>query len=231
MNNSIVQCSNLSKSYQDGKILVPVLQSLDFSIEEGARVAIVGPSGSGKSTLLHLLAGLDAPTTGHVLAKGQDWQILTEKERCRLRNQHFGFVYQFHHLLPEFSALENVAMPLLLSSSIGVKDASLDAEKMLIDVGLGERLSHKPSQLSGGERQRVAIARALVHKPSCVFADEPTGNLDHETAMNVFDLMLQLNEQLNTAFVIVTHDRQLASRMERTMILQKGALQRYAEKE
>ncbi len=223
MSKTIVQCMGLHKSYLDGRLSVPVLSQIDFSIEAGARIAIVGPSGSGKSTLLHLLSGLDKPTGGTVLIQGQDWQSLTEKQRCRLRNQQFGFVYQFHHLLPEFTALENVAMPLLLAG-IAVHTARDEATQILVEVGLFARLHHKPAQLSGGERQRVAIARALVHKPACVFADEPTGNLDHATAMHVFDLMLNLNIKMNTALVIVTHDRQLAARMEKVMTLQEGSL-------
>ena len=223
MSKTIVQCTGLHKSYLDGRLSVPVLSHIDFSIEAGARIAIVGPSGSGKSTLLHLLSGLDKPTGGQVLIQGQDWESLTEKQRCRLRNQQFGFVYQFHHLLPEFTALENVAMPLLLAG-IAVDTARNEATQILVEVGLLARLHHKPAQLSGGERQRVAIARALVHKPACVFADEPTGNLDHATAMHVFDLMLNLNIKMNTALVIVTHDRQLAARMEKVMTLQEGSL-------
>lgn len=223
MSKTIVQCKGLHKSYLDGRLSVSVLSHIDFSIEAGARIAIVGPSGSGKSTLLHLLSGLDKPTGGQVLIQGQDWESLTEKQRCRLRNQQFGFVYQFHHLLPEFTALENVAMPLLLAG-IAVDTARNEATQILVEVGLLARLHHKPAQLSGGERQRVAIARALVHKPACVFADEPTGNLDHATAMHVFDLMLNLNIKMNTALVIVTHDRQLAARMEKVMTLQEGSL-------
>ena len=220
---SIVNSRNLSKSYHDGNMSVDVLKEIDFTINKGDRIAIVGPSGSGKSTLLHLLGGLDKPTHGHVFQEGTDWQMLTEKQRCKLRNKKLGFIYQFHDLLPEFSALENVAMPLLLAGvSVGI--AVLRAHEILEHVGLAARTEHKPSQLSGGERQRVAIARALVHQPQCVFADEPTGNLDHATAVKVFDLMLDLNKKFNTALVIVTHDRQLAGRMDKVMVLQEGRL-------
>jgi lipoprotein-releasing system ATP-binding protein len=223
MNNTLVQCIDLYKSYQDVKGEIPVLNRIHWSIEAGDRVAIIGPSGSGKSTFLHLLGGLDKPTTGHVYVKGQDWQTLTEKKRCLLRNQWFGFIYQFHHLLPEFSALENVAMPLLLANQ-PIADATVAASLILCEVGLKGRLQHKPAQLSGGERQRVAIARALVHKPQCVFADEPTGNLDQTTATHVFDLMLNLNQKRNTAFIIVTHDQKLAQQMDKQFMLINGEL-------
>ena len=223
MSDAVVSCINLTKSYHDGNMSVNVLKGIHFSIHKGDRIAIVGPSGSGKSTLLHLLGGLDKPTSGQVFQQGFDWQRLSEKKRCQLRNHQLGFIYQFHHLLPEFSALENVAMPLLLAG-ISVVSAQQQAEELLDKVGLLERMQHKPSQLSGGERQRVAIARALVLKPHCVFADEPTGNLDNATAVKVFELMLDLNKQYNTALVIVTHDRQLAERMDRVMVLQEGGL-------
>lgn len=223
MSDAVVSCHQLSKSYHDGNMSVDVLRSIDFSINKGDRIAIVGPSGSGKSTLLHLLGGLDKPTGGQVFQQGVDWQTLSEKRRCKLRNQQLGFIYQFHHLLPEFTALENVAMPLLLAG-MPVVSAREQAEEIIEQVGLTTRAQHKPSQLSGGERQRVAIARALVHQPTCVFADEPTGNLDHATAVKVFDIMLNLNAQFNTALVIVTHDRQLAERMDKIMVLQEGRL-------
>ncbi len=223
MNDTVVSCRQLSKSYHDGNMSVDVLRSIDFTINKGDRVAIVGPSGSGKSTLLHLLGGLDKPTAGRVFQQGIDWQALSEKRRCKLRNQQLGFIYQFHHLLPEFSAVENVAMPLLLAG-VSIAAAHQQAEDILKQVGLAARTQHKPSQLSGGERQRVAIARALVHQPACVFADEPTGNLDHATAVKVFDLMLNLNAEFNTALIIVTHDRQLAERMDKIMVLQEGSL-------
>lgn len=223
MNNSIIHCHQLSKSYHDGNMSVDVLKGIDFSIQKGDRIAIVGPSGSGKSTLLHLLGGLDKPTQGQVFQQGTDWQALSEKQRCKLRNKQLGFIYQFHHLLPEFSALENVAMPLLLAG-MPVENAEHQAADILEHVGLMNRKQHKPAQLSGGERQRVAIARALVHQPQCVFADEPTGNLDQSTALMVFELMLSLNKKFNTALVIVTHDRQLAGRMDKVMALQEGNL-------
>jgi len=223
MNNVIVESQQLSKSYHDGNTSIDVLNQVDFTIHRGDRIAIVGPSGSGKSTLLHLLGGLDKPSSGHVMLQGIDWQTIPEKQRCRLRNQKLGFIYQFHHLLPEFSALENIAMPLLLAGKT-VEDAQYHAEEILEHVGLSARSQHKPAQLSGGERQRVAIARALVHQPDCVFADEPTGNLDHATAVKVFELMLSLNSKFNTALVIVTHDQQLAGRMDKVMALQEGKL-------
>lgn len=223
MNEEILKCHGLSKSYHDGNATVDVLNGIDFTIHQGDRIAIVGPSGSGKSTFLHLLGGLDQPTAGRVTIQNQDWQALSEKKRCRLRNQNLGFVYQFHHLLPEFSALENVAMPLLLAD-IPVDTARQQAQAILDSVGLAKRLEHKPAQLSGGERQRVAIARALVHQPKCILADEPTGNLDHATAMGVFELMLNLNKQFNTALIIVTHDRQLAEQMDKVMVLQDRQL-------
>ncbi len=209
MTNCLIECRNLSKSYHDGDMTLPVLHALDLSIHHGEKLAITGPSGSGKSTLLQLLGGLDKPTHGAVLVDGHDWQTFTEQDRCRWRNQRFGFVYQFHHLLPEFSALENVAMPLLLADR-DMHDAREEAHDMLIRVGLASRVSHKPSQLSGGERQRVAIARALVSHPLCVLADEPTGNLDRATAEHVFEVMLELNHIMNTALIVVTHDQTLA---------------------
>lgn len=221
MSNPVIACQGLTKTYRDGPLIVPVLRGLDLEIQAGEKIAIVGPSGSGKSTLLHLMGGLDKPTAGKVLSDGQDWQQLSEKKRCQLRNQRLGFVYQFHHLLPEFTALENVAMPLLLGQR-AIADAMQVASTMLVQVGLGERLHHKPAQLSGGERQRVAIARALVHQPQCVLADEPTGNLDQATAAKVFESMLALNAEMNTALVIVTHDVALAARMDRVLTLQAG---------
>lgn len=221
MSEVIFSCQNLAKSYHDGTEVVEVLKKINLTIKKGERIAIVGPSGSGKSTLLHLLGGLDKPSSGQLLMNEVDWQTLSEKQRCTLRNKELGFVYQFHHLLPEFTALENVAMPLLLANET-IEIATAKAEEILEKVGLAHRLAHKPSQLSGGERQRVAIARALVHQPRCVLADEPTGNLDNATAAKVFDIMLGLNEQLNTALVIVTHDQQLASRMDKVLMIQEG---------
>lgn len=223
MSDIILNSKQLCKSYIDGAAKVEVLRGINLSIAKGERVAIIGPSGSGKSTLLHLLGGLDQPTSGEVGIQGVNWQAMNEKKRCQLRNQGLGFIYQFHHLLPEFSALENVCMPLLLANS-SVKAAKLTANKILDAVGLQARKEHKPAQLSGGERQRVAIARALVHQPHCVLADEPTGNLDQATATKVFDLMLELNQKMNTALVIVTHDQQLAQRMDRVLILGEGLL-------
>lgn len=223
MNNVIFDCSNISKTYMDGNSSVDVLKGINFTINEGALIAIVGPSGSGKSTLLHLLGGLDKPTDGTVSMQGINWQTLAEKKRCELRNKQLGFIYQFHHLLPEFSAMENIAMPLLLRNT-PIAEAQERSMAILEKVGLSNRASHKPSQLSGGERQRVAIARALVHEPRCVLADEPTGNLDNTTAAKVFDLMLELNKQFNTALVIVTHDNQLAARMDKTFTIHEGVL-------
>lgn len=223
MSDVIFDCVNISKTYTDGNSAVDVLKGINFTINRGALIAIVGPSGSGKSTLLHLLGGLDKPTEGNVLMQGVNWQTLGEKKRCELRNKHLGFIYQFHHLLPEFSAMENIAMPLLLRN-VSTAEAKERSMAILEKVGLSNRASHKPSQLSGGERQRVAIARALVHEPACVLADEPTGNLDNATAAKVFELMLELNKQFNTALVIVTHDNQLAARMEKTFSIHEGVL-------
>lgn len=223
MSDIILSSKKLSKSYNDGASKIEVLRSVDLSIAKGERLAIIGPSGSGKSTLLHLLGGLDKPTSGEVCIKDVNWQQINEKKRCQLRNQGLGFIYQFHHLLPEFTALENVCMPLLLANE-SVKMAAEKAGAILDAVGLKLRTEHKPAQLSGGERQRVAIARALVHQPYCVLADEPTGNLDQATAAKVFDLMLELNQKMNTALVIVTHDHQLAKRMDRVLVLGEGLL-------
>ena len=223
MSDIILSSKKLSKSYNDGASKIEVLKNIDLSIAKGERLAIIGPSGSGKSTLLHLLGGLDKPTSGEVCIKDVNWQQINEKKRCQLRNQGLGFIYQFHHLLPEFTALENVCMPLLLANE-SVKMAAEKAGAILDAVGLKLRKEHKPAQLSGGERQRVAIARALVHQPYCVLADEPTGNLDQATAAKVFDLMLELNQKMNTALVIVTHDHQLAKRMDRVLVLGEGGL-------
>lgn len=223
MNKVILESQHLYKSYNDGTSLVEVLKNVALAIRQGDRVAIIGPSGSGKSTLMHLLGGLDTPTSGEVTINNLGWQQLNERQRCQLRNQQLGFVYQFHHLLPEFTALENVAMPLLLAGMEADK-ARDKAQDMLDKVGLKPRTTHKPAQLSGGERQRVAIARALVHRPACVLADEPTGNLDQTTAAKVFDLMLELNQELNTALVIVTHDLQIAQRMERVLSIKEGTV-------
>lgn len=223
MSDVILKSQKLCKSYNDGVANIQVLREIDLTIAKGDRLAIIGPSGSGKSTLLHLLGGLDKPSTGTVCLEEINWQSINERRRCQLRNQSLGFIYQFHHLLPEFTALENVAMPLLLAG-MDVAMAEEKADFILEQVGLKLRTGHKPAQLSGGERQRVAIARALVHQPHCVLADEPTGNLDQATAAKVFDLMLDLNKQMNTALVIVTHDQQLAKKMDRTLILHEGTL-------
>lgn len=223
MSDIIISCHNLSKSYKDGATTISVLNKINFAIQKGERIAIVGPSGSGKSTFLHLLGGLDFPTSGDVLMQDKNWKNLSEKERCQVRNKNLGFIYQFHHLLPEFSALENVMMPLVLSDD-EIPQATTKADEILNQVGLGNRKDHKPSQLSGGERQRVAIARALVHQPKCVFADEPTGNLDHQTATKVFEMMLTLNKNFNTALVVVTHDTELAKKMDIIVSLQEGNL-------
>lgn len=221
MSKPILQCENLVKSYHDGQRVVEVLKGISMAIDSGSKIAIVGPSGSGKSTLLHLLGGLDYPGSGKVLIEEQDWQGMSEKKRCQKRNQALGFIYQFHHLLSEFTAQENVALPLLLrgASNAQAKEQALD---ILDKVGLSQRVMHKPSQLSGGERQRVAIARALVHRPLCVLADEPTGNLDHQTATSIFNLMLDLNDTLGVALVIVTHDLNLANQMDKVLYLQDG---------
>lgn len=223
MSSPILSTKQLSKSYNDGVAKIEVLKALDLEISAGDRIAIIGPSGSGKSTLLHLLGGLDKPSSGDVFVNDVNWQDIGERQRCLLRNQKLGFIYQFHHLLPEFSALENVALTLLLGGA-SVDSAQQKATQILERVGLKERLEHKPAQLSGGERQRVAIARALVHQPHCVLADEPTGNLDQTTAAKVFDLMIELNRELNTALVLVTHDQQIAQRMDRVLVLHQGVL-------
>lgn len=223
MSKTIISCNNLRKSYYQAKLEVPVLMSINLHVEAGESIAIVGISGSGKSTLLHLLGGLDAPTTGDVQIMGQSIATINEEERCRLRNRSLGFIYQFHHLLPEFSALENVAMPLLIRR-MSNKESYDRAAEMLNRVGLNHRMSHTPGELSGGERQRAAIARALVTKPACILADEPTGNLDRHTASEVFKLMLDLNHDAGASLVIVTHDPLLSEQTGRTLKLVDGML-------
>jgi lipoprotein-releasing system ATP-binding protein len=223
MTQPILEARNVHKSFRQGPVTLEVLQGVAMSVATGERIAIVGASGSGKTTLLQILGGLDRPTTGHVLVDGKDIHEQSEKERGALRNRALGFVYQFHHLLPEFSALENVAMPLLVRR-MKVAEARARARRLLDRVGLGQRLNHRPDQLSGGERQRAAVARALVTEPKIVLADEPTGNLDGTNAEAVFALMLELNRELGTSLIVVTHDMRLATRMERIYAIEKGVL-------
>lgn len=220
---AVLSCRNLHKRYNEGPQSIEVLQGVELELMPGERVAVVGSSGSGKSTLLNMLGGLDTPSEGSVWLAGEKLSALNEKERGLLRNRALGFVYQFHHLLPEFTALENVCMPLLIGQT-PIAEAQQRAATLLGRVGLEARLTHKPSELSGGERQRVAIARALVNQPQLVLLDEPTGNLDHQTAHGIQDLMLELSESLRTSFLVVTHDRQLAAQMDRILCLQEGRL-------
>jgi len=220
----MLRAINIAKDYNDGiRNDLHVLNNISFTLDHAETSAIVGTSGSGKTTLLNILGGLDNPTSGQVLLNDMDVHKLSEKKRCTVRNEHFGFIYQFHHLLPEFTALENVAMPLLIKGG-SVEQALQEAEKVLDEVGLKKRINHKPSELSGGERQRAAIARALIHRPDCIFADEPTGNLDRKNAEQAIDLIINLNKEYSTALIIVTHDLNIAERMNTVYTLEDGVL-------
>jgi lipoprotein-releasing system ATP-binding protein len=230
MNDVVIRCENLGKTYAEGGLRTHVFDGLDLAVSAGETVAILGASGAGKSTLLHLLGGLDVPTAGEVFVAGQKMSALSDAARGQLRNRALGFVYQFHHLLPEFTALENVMLPVLLNGT-AVEAAATKAKDLLEAVGLGHRLAHKPGELSGGERQRAAVARALVNKPACVLGDEPTGNLDEKTAANVFAQMLDLNHAQRTSLVLVTHDRALARRLDRVLELHEGKLREVAPAE
>lgn len=221
--NEVIRAEKLAKTYAEGTLHTPVFDALDLTVHAGETVAILGASGAGKSTLLHLLGGLDIPSDGEVYVAGKKMSALSNAERGRLRNTSLGFIYQFHHLLPEFTALENVMMPVLLSGA-QTAEAKQRAQILLESVGLGHRLSHKPGELSGGERQRAAVARALVNRPACVLGDEPTGNLDEKTAAIVFAQMLELNQAQGTSLVLVTHDRRLAKKLDRILELREGRL-------
>lgn len=225
--SEVIRAEKLAKTYAEGKMKTPVFDGLDLHVEAGETVAIVGASGAGKSTLLHLLGGLDTPTAGEVYVAGQKMSTLPDAARGTLRNKALGFVYQFHHLLPEFTALENVMMPVMLAG-VSADEASKRSQALLESVGLGHRLTHKPGELSGGERQRAAVARALVNKPACVLGDEPTGNLDEKTAATVFELMLELNRAQQTSLVLVTHDMRLARKLDRVLELHEGKLRELA---
>ena len=222
MSNLVLDAKQISKSFTDGKTTVDVIRGLDLQVQAGQFVSIVGSSGSGKSTLLHVLGGLDRPTSGEVFLQGKRFDHLGEAERGFLRNEHLGFVYQFHHLLPEFTALENIAMPLMLREGTNYKQVKQQAEYLLERVGLSHRMTHKPGELSGGERQRVALARALVTKPALMMADEPTGNLDRKTAVKIFELLTDLRQEFNMAMLIVTHDEQLAQAADVIKHMQDG---------
>jgi len=220
---AVIQCQNVGKTYDDGSLKVEVLRNIDFQVASGEGIGIIGASGSGKSTLLHILGGLDKPTSGEVKIQGQGLNSLSQVAIGQLRNRHLGFVYQFHHLLPEFSALENVMMPLLVARKSRAEVQAAAAE-ILEKVGLGSRMTHRPGELSGGERQRAAIARALVTKPDCLLADEPTGNLDRKNATHALEMMLELKRELGTALIVVTHDEQLAKRFDRVLTMDDGCL-------
>lgn len=220
--SNFVSINNVSKTYNEGSIETPVLKALDLNIQKGEQIAIVGSSGSGKSTLLHILGTLDHPTSGEVKINDIDVAKLNSNQLAEFRNEHLGFIYQFHHLLMDFTALENVCMPLMIRNTDS-KQAEITAKDMLTKVGLAHRIDHKPSELSGGERQRVAIARALVTKPSLILADEPTGNLDHQNALNIYELLNELNSEFNTTFIVVTHDMELAQKMDRVLTLVNGS--------
>lgn len=221
--SNLLHCSNLVKNYQEGEQITHVLKGVDFSLEKKELVSIVGSSGSGKSTLLHILGALDTPTSGDVSFMGQFLTSMKSSQQAKIRNQHIGFIYQFHHLLADFSAIENVAMPMLIAGK-SVKESQAQALKLLDLVGLSHRGEHRPSELSGGERQRVAIARSIINHPEIVLADEPTGNLDYKTALSIYDLMRDLNQEHGTAFLIVTHDNELADKMDRKVLMQDGEL-------
>jgi lipoprotein-releasing system ATP-binding protein len=221
---NVLRASHVAKTYQEGGLRTDVLSDVSFELKRGQTMAIVGASGSGKSTLLHIIGGLDTLSAGEVEVDGRLLSALSDAERGRVRNRSLGFIYQFHHLLPEFTALENVCMPLLIRGT-AIADAQRQSAALLERVGLGKRLQHKPSELSGGERQRCAVARALVTRPACVLGDEPTGNLDEDNAAQVYGLMLELNQEIGTSFVLVTHDPRLAARMDRTLVLHNGVLQ------